>query len=115
MEKGKHFLPNEAIVSLIESGQVIHVFLPPQLNLFLPQFLSFISNVWGNCTCEASWGSLIDSGVNLTGWNRRVLERLNSEEEETDQDSFFCSSSRTFNILRFYKVQAVKWCTVVFK
>lgn len=33
-EKGKHFLQNEAILFLIELGQVIHVFLPPQLNVF---------------------------------------------------------------------------------
>lgn len=35
-EKGKHFLQNEAILFLIELGQVFHVFLPPQLNVFLP-------------------------------------------------------------------------------
>lgn len=33
-EKGKHFLRNEAILFLIESGQLLHVFLPPQLNVF---------------------------------------------------------------------------------
>lgn len=82
-EKGKHFPQNEAIFFWIELGQVIHVFVAPQLNVFLPPFLSFPPNLCKNRTCEISCSSdvaFIDSAVNLTRWKRRFLKQFWGEE-----------------------------------
>lgn len=82
-EKAKHFLQNKAVLFLIELGQIIHVFLPPQWNLFLRQLLSFIPNLCNNCTCQILWitgFAFIDSTVNLTRWKHRFLKWFWGEE-----------------------------------
>lgn len=96
-EKGKHFPQNQAILFLTELGQVIHVFLPPQLNVFLPPFLSFLANLCKNCTCEIPCSTdvaFIDSAVKLTRWKRRFQKQFWGEE--STQDLFFCVSSYFF-------------------